>query len=105
MFARQLINTNERNSTVSEESVGHTHNSDSQKVIGSQGAISLMNGPAMVLQNQMLIKSALYLSHNSIKCRATDWYLLCREAVHTHGKGHRLEIEKLIMITQEEANM
>jgi len=53
----------------------------------------------------MLIKSALHLSHNGIKCRATDWYLLCREAVHTHGKGHRMEIEKLIMITQEEANM
>ena len=93
MFARQLINTKERNSTVSEESVGHTHNSD----LGSQRATSLMNGPAMVLQNQMLIKSALYLSHNSIKCRATDWYLLSREAVHTYGKGHRLEIEKLIM--------
>ena len=97
MFARQLINTKERNSTVSEESVGHTHNSDSQKVIGSQRAISLMNGPAMVLQNQMLIISALYLPPNSIKYRAKDWYLVCREALRTHGKGHRLEIEKQIM--------
>jgi len=56
-----------------------------------------MNRPVMVLQNQKLIISALYLPPNSIKCRATDWYLLSREAVHTHGKGHRLEIEKQIM--------
>ena len=57
----------------------------------------MMNRPVMVLQNQKLIISALYLPPNSIKYRAKDWYLVCREALRTHGKGHRLEIEKQIM--------